>query len=276
MGKLLAANFARLKKDKIFWICMGVMLLYAVVYMLNGCRQATADLSDYSYGLDQYYFHFAASIGLFCALFSSMFFGTEYGDGTIRNKIIIGHARQSVYLANFLTAFTAALCMMLVWLIGALVAVPVLGFWKMSAPNVILYLLIGVMLLAALCSICTFVSMLSVNKAMTVALSILLVLGLIAFASMVYGSLQEPEMSSGVSITANGMEMSDLGPNPNYITGVKREIYEWLIDFLPTGQGLRMWQLEINRPVRMLVSSAFITLFTTLGGIFLFKRKNLQ
>lgn len=276
MGKLLSANFIRLKKDKIFWTCIGVMLLYCVVYMLNGCRQATADMSDYSYGLDQYYFHFAASIGLFCALFGSMFFGTEYGDGTIRNKIIIGHTRQSVYLANLLTAFTAALCMMLTWLIGALVAVPVLGFWKMDAFHLILYLLIGVMLTAALCSICTFVSMLSVNKAMTVAISILLVLGLIALASMVYGRLQEPEMSSGVLITANGMDLSDPAPNPNYITGLKREVYEWLMDFLPTGQGLKLWQLEVNRPLRMLVSSVFITLFTTLGGIFLFKRKNLQ
>lgn len=276
MGKLLSANFIRLKKDRVFWLCMGVMLLYSVVYMLNGCRQATGDLSEYHYSIDRYYFHFAVTIGLFCSLFSSLFFGTEYSDGTIRNKIVVGHTRQSVYLANLVTAFGAALCMMLVWLTSSMVAVPVLGVWQMSLSKLLVYLLVGVMLVAAFCAICTFVNMLSVNKAITVAASIFLILILIVLANLIYGSLSEPELSSGVQITANGMEMSEPAPNPNYITGAKREIYDFLMDFLPTGQGLRMWLLEVGHPVRMIVSSFCITIFTTLGGIFLFKRKNLR
>ena len=279
MRKLLSANFSRLWKDNIFWLCMGAMLIYSVVYMLNGSRQATIDLAEYNYSIDKYYFHFALVIGAFCALFSSMFLGTEYSDGTIRNKIVIGHTRINIYIADLITSFTATLLIMLVWLIGALVAVPALGVWERGIPNLLAYLFIAVMFEAALSAIFTFICMQSTNKAMTVMISILLFLGLLIFASMADNALNEPEMTSGVQITANGMEMSEPAPNPNYVSGVTRTIYEWIVDFLPTGQGLQMWQLKIGNAahmVRMLISSVAITVLTTLGGIFLFKSKDLK
>ena len=276
MRKLLSANFSRLWKDKVFWLCMGAMLVYSVVYMRYGCRQAEADLSAYQYSIDRYYFHFALTIGLFCALFGSMFFGTEYSDGTIRNKVIVGHKKTNLYLASLVTTMAAALLMMAVWLVGALVAVPVLGVWKMTVSTLFLYLLIAVMFVMAFSAICTFVYMISANKASTVAVSMLLVLGLFILAAVLYVRLNEPEAVRGIELTANGMEWSEPSPNPRYISGAKRGVYEFILDFLPTGQALKMWQLEINHPIRMLVSSAVITLFTTFGGIYIFKRKNIK
>lgn len=276
MRKLLSANFSRLWKDRIFWICLGTMLIYSVVYMLNGCRQATLDLADYNYSIDKYYFHFALSIGMFCALFSSMFFGTEHSDGTIRNKIVVGHTKTNIYIASLITTITAALLMMLVWLIGAFVAIPALGVWRMSVPELLLYLLIAVMFIIALSAICTFVYMISTNKAYIVVISMLLILGLLVLTSMLYNGLSQPETISNVQMTLNGMEMSEPSPNPNYVSGAMREVYEFILDFLPTGQGLKMWQLEINNPVRMMGSSVAITLLTTLSGICIFKKKNLK
>lgn len=276
MNKLLSSNFSRLWKNKLFWLCMGAMLVYSIVYMLNGCRQAARDMSEYYYSLEQYYFHFALLIGFFCALFSSMFFGTEYSDGTIRNKIIVGHTRIDIYMSSLVTTFIATLLIMSAWLVGALIAVPTLGFWKMGVMHLLEYFLIAVMLVLVFSAICTVVNMLSSNKAVTVVISILLFLGLTLFASIVYNALSEPEMASGVLITANGLEMAEPTPNPEYVTGMTRKIYDFLVDFLPTGQGLRMWQLEISNPIRMIVSSAFLTVLTTAGGIFTFKKKNIK
>ncbi len=276
MNKLLRSNFSRLWKNKLFWLCMGAMLVYSIVYMLNGCRQAVMDMTEYEYGLEQYYFHFALSIGFFCTLFGSMFFGTEYSDGTIRNKMIVGHTRTDIYMSSLVTTFIATLLMMSAWLVGALIGVPALGFWKMGVLHLLEYLLIAVMLVLAFSAICTVVNILSSNKAVTVVISILLFLGFLIFASMVYSRLSEPEMASGVVLTANGFEMAKPTPNPQYVTGLTRKIYDFLVDFLPTGQGLRLWQLEIRNPIRMLVSSAFITVLTTAGGIFAFKRKNIK
>ncbi|MDO5410578.1 MAG: ABC transporter permease subunit [Lachnospiraceae bacterium] len=276
MYKVLSANFSRLRKDKTFWLCMAVMLVYSVVYMLNGCRQAVVDLAEYDCCIDEYYFHFAILTGAFCALFASMFLGTEYSDGTIRNKIIAGHTRAEIYIANLLTVFSATLFIMMVWLIGALVGIPVLGTWKIGVSGLLLYLVIAVFFTAAFSAIFTCLSMNCENKAITAAASIFLFLGVFIFTSMIYNALSQPQMVSGVEITANGMEMSEAAPNPNYISGTMRAVYEFILDFLPTGQGLKMWQVEISNPVRMVASSVFITVTMTAGGIYLFRKKNLK
>ena len=263
MRKLLSANYSRLWRDKIFWICMGTMLVYSVVYMLNGCRQATVDLTEYNYSIDKYYFHFAMSIGVFCAVFSSMFFGTEYSDGTIRNKVIVGHTKVNIYIASLITTITATLLMVFVWMIGASVAIPILGIWEMGIPNLLIYLLIILMLAVALAAICTLINMISANKAFTVVISVLLIMGLLILSSMFYNGLSEPEMISGVQITANGIQMSEPTSNPNYISGEMRKVYEYILDFLPTGQGLTVWQVEVGHSVRMIFSSVAITIPVT-------------
>ncbi len=130
MVKLLSANFSRLWKDKVFWLEMFVMLVYAVVvvFAMNKSVQATPEQMRGNFKLDNYYFNFALSIGAFCALFTSLFFGTEHGDGTLRNKIVMGHTRTTIYLSNLLVSFSATLFIMLVWLIGLMAGIPVLGF----------------------------------------------------------------------------------------------------------------------------------------------------
>lgn len=278
MRKLISANFFRLFRDKTFWFCVGAMFIYAVAYMLNGVRQATASLAVYHYTftLDDYYFHFAVVIGIFCALICSMFLGTEYSDGTIRNKLVVGHTRADIYLASLTVTFLATLLVMAVWLIGALVGVPALGVWQMDIPHLLECLVIAVLAVAVFSSIFTFISMLSANKAVTVAVSIFVFLGLLILASMIYNGLQQPELASSVEMTQNGMQMSEPQPNPEYIGGAKRTIYEFMMDFLPTGQGILMWQLEIAHPLRMMLSSVLLVVVPTLGGIAVFRRKNLK
>ncbi len=256
MRSLLAAYFARLWRDKVFWLCLGVMLVYALGYMLLGCVQAGIDPAC---RLEHYYFRFALSIGAFCALFSSMFLGTEYSDGTIRNKIIAGHRRADIYLASLLLTFTATLLILSVWLVGGLIAIPVMGLWQMGASQLALYLAIAVLMIAALSSIFTFVAMQSANKTTTVVTALLLFMGMLFFSCLIDGMFIEPDETRAFAVT-----------------GVVQAVCGFLADILPTGQGLQMAFLNVRHPLRMLLSSAFVTAVVTLYGIKRFEQKDLK
>ena len=167
--------------------------------------------------------------------------------------------------------------MIAVWLVAALVGVPALGFWEMGVPHLLGYLLTAVFFVASFSSIFTFISMLSANKTVTVAISIFLFLGLLIMASMMYNGLQQPEMASSVELTMDGgMQMGEQQPNPAYVSGAKRVFYEFMLDFLPTGQGILMWQLQIANYLRMILSSVALTIVPTVCGIVIFRRKNLK
>lgn len=55
--------------------------------------------SGYPTALDDRFFAYSFFIGILSAIFCSLFTGTEYSDGTIRNKIVVGHSRISIYLS---------------------------------------------------------------------------------------------------------------------------------------------------------------------------------
>lgn len=275
MNRLISAHMTRLRRDKVFWLCLVTILVYAIAYMLNGCRQA-AVLSEFSYTLDKYYFHFALTAGGFMAVFAGMFLGTEYSDRVIRNKVIAGHTRTAIYLSNFIVTFIASLAMLFTWIIGAMVGIPYLGPWEMDAGQLMIYLLVAVLFIAALSSIFTLVGSLSSNKAVTVIVTIILYLVMFLFSSMIYSSLMEPEMLNNLVFTGEGFEVDGQIPNPNYVSGAKRMVYEFINDFLPTSQGAQMAFVEIADPVRMMLSSVFITVSVTLCGLFFFHRKDIK
>ena len=275
MRKLISADFCRLRRDKVFWIGTLAMLALTVALMLVYCQEALKDFSEFQYALDDSYFNYAIFIGLPIAVYVSLFLGTEYSDGTIRNKLVVGHTRRDIYLSHLFTNIVSGLSMLLASLLGGLVGIPFLGTWKMG-KMVLVFLLISVLFIISYAAIFTLIGILCSNKAIAAVLTILLFLGLMYFTSYLNYSLREPEMINGLIITQEGVQMGDSSPNPRYLTGIKREIYQFVIDFLPTGQNWQMLELNVLNPVRMIVSSIVLAIVTTLGGIFAFERKDLK
>ena len=279
MSKLLSSNFSRLWKNKIFWLCMGGMLVYAVVYMLSAGQKTFSSLTGEVYTLEHYYFQFLLYVGFFFAVVSSMFLGTDYSDGTMRNKLIVGHTRTNVYLANLIVTFVAGLLIMCVWFIGALVGVPTLGFFTFTPVNLVGYFVFCILLVAAYSAINTFIAMLSSNKTTTVLISLALAFGLLLCASTIYNALEAPETinsMAGISISGVAAPVGEAVPNPSYIGGTMRAIFQILLNVLPTGQSVNVAFLKVEQPYIMILSSVAVTVGITALGIVLFRKKDLK
>lgn len=89
--------------------------------------------------------------------------------------------------------------------------------------------------------------------------------GLIALGSAIYNALSEPEFSSAAVMTVNGFEIGKPLPNPNYVSGALRSLYQFAVDALPTGQSILLANLELARPVLSLCASAALTLHAPAG-----------
>lgn len=83
MYKLLNAGFARIKKNKVFWGTIIVSLAVALITIFK------YGLNDLEFNVDSLICGYTNIIGLVIAIFTSIFVGTEYDYGTIRNKIVI-------------------------------------------------------------------------------------------------------------------------------------------------------------------------------------------
>ncbi len=277
MNRLFGANLTRLWKNKCFWLCVGGMFVYIVVYMVSRCQTALVDMTDGEKNLEKYYFQSASVIGLFCAVFSTIFLSREYSDGTVRNKVVAGHTRKNIYLSHLAVTFLASLLMLLVGMAAALVGIPVLGVWKMGTGWLFMYLLITVMATLAFCAIDTMLNILIQNRAFCAVLTILVFFALLFAASKLEERLSAPEtVFQNILVVDGEVVFGDPIPNPRYVDGGKRDIMDFAVDFLPAGQVCRVANLKVAAPVRMLVSSLFLTVFLTRFGIYLFERKDLR
>ena len=280
MNKLLASNFSRLWKNKVFWIGTAILFLWSTLMLISGHRAALAE-PEYPRFLDDFFFQYGPVIGIFGAVFTSLFLGTDYSDGTIRNKIMIGHSRQSIYLSNLIVSAAAGILMNAAWILSMLtVGTSLFGWFTSSVTTILMYQFIAVLMIAAFASIFTFISMLNQNKASSAVITLLTFLVLLFLASYCNNRLNEPEMYSAAAVvTPNGLELADPTQNPDYIRGSVRKVFEFLVYFLPTGQGILMSSMEAVHLWLMPVYSLLVIALTTMAGVSCvscFRRKDLK
>lgn len=277
MNKLLSSHFSRLKKDKVLALSIILLIAAATVLTLNNYRQMKA--LETVFPLDKLFFGFTAVIGIFVSSFCSLFIGTEYSDGTIRNKIIAGHSRISIYLSNFIVSFSAALLVCAAYiLVMLLLGVPLFGFPQSDYRVILLYLLASILLLLSYTSVFTLLSMNNQNKAVSSIINTLLFFSLIIFSLHVQSRLDEPPtQDSFFSISEDGefLPQADV-PNPNYLEGAPRKVYEFFNDFLPTGQSVQLSAMQSSKIWLLPLYSLLITIVCSLGGIYLFQNKDIN
>jgi hypothetical protein len=269
----------RLRHYKPFWIETAAMFLFGVFFLY------LAKSGDSTLGsLDAIFFRYTTAIGGFSAVFIGLFLGTEYSDGTYKNKVVVGHSKAAIYFSNLIVGFVEGLILIFAWTLSmAAIGIPLMGGFTSSPGMIISYLLSSICMTGAYVSIFTLLCMLNHNKAGAAVSALLVFMLILALGSYCMVSLAEPELySPGPTYsvvdadTQTITETSSLEPNPAYLTGNKRKFFEFAGDFLPSAQGI---QLSIMRGDNLLLMSAYsllIVIGTTTLGILCFRKKDLK
>jgi ABC-type transport system involved in multi-copper enzyme maturation permease subunit len=228
--------------------------------------------------LDYYTFEILPYFGLFLSVYISMFMGTEYSDGTIRNKLIVGHDRRTIYFANLLTCFVGSMVIYLVCAIGSLTGIPYFGLWSIGIVGYIKLMILTLLCTLALTSIFVLMSHLITNKAISAVLNIIVALAIMLTASFIYNALCESETTySNIIISADeGVVFGDVIANPNYVSGTARTVCKVILNILPTGQQIWIANETVTHPIFMGICSLALILILVFIGQLLFKRKNLK
>lgn len=279
MRKMLSAYLNRLFKDPTFWVAVIGMLFLAALSVFSGIQTHLDYPDDPDYALlDTFYFSTAPYIGLFAAVVTSTFLGTEYADGTIRNKLIVGHTRNGIYFCSLVMAIFISSCLTLCWAVGGLVGIPALGLWDKTPLELFLYFAVIFGAAAATSAIFTMISLLLTNRTGAAIFEIFAAFGLIMCASILYNRLCEPPTTiDGVVISADGtVEFGDTVANPAYVGGVKRTIFTILVNIIPAGQMILADEGKLTHPVYNLAASAAILLVCTLLGCWFYRNKDLK
>ncbi len=272
MSKLLCANFYRLRKSSALLLCMAAVFAASTLFILGVIN---GDSNEHRV-TDEIIMQVFPFLPIAYAVFISLFLGIEYQDGTQRNKIVCGHSRYEIYISSVITAVVGCFAILASWVLGSIVAIIKFGWFVTPPKELLLYALIVLLLTAAVASILSIMGMLMSNRAVCAVASILLVFGLLMVGSVMYNALCEPEMTAGAVMTANGMDIGVPQPNPNYVSGTLRTVLEFLVDAIPSGQGILLANSELEHPPVSICSSVAIILLTSIAGSIVFKRKNLK
>lgn len=278
MSKLLSANLHRLMKNKLFLLMtLGIFIFSAYVMISFICSDIIHDSGNV---LEYRFYDSLPYAGLVISAFVALFIGTDISDGTIRNKISVGHTRSDIYFADLITCFAAVTAFLAAWVMGGMTGIPFLGIWSTGIKSNLIAIAVSYLSILALTAIFCILAHSIPSKAMGAVASIFLSIFIIYGGSYFYGALNEPETSyEYVSITAEGtVEYGNEILNPAYVEEAYRPFYELMSYVFPTGQQIRIADNYgvIEQPVFMIVCSATVTIIAASCGYLLFRIKDLR
>ena len=275
MRKLLSANFSRLWKNKALWILISVSFALALYGMGASARLAEAR-RDFPLSLEYYFFTVAPYMGLLCALFVPFYIGVEHSDNTIRNKLIVGHTRGTVYLSNYLVCIVGGLLFDAAWFIGFSPGLFFIGPFGFKWEVFMIYAIMIIGMTVSFMAIYTWISMISTNKALTVIFDLVVWGVMVAVAETMEHQLSISEFVGGQSYIDGKAVWVDLQPNQKYISGWIRKFVTFVRDVLPQGQAILIATNRIGQAFRKVGLSVILSLCVTGLGVFTFNRKDLK
>lgn len=286
MNKLLRANFFRLIKNKIFWGIVVITLGITSVLLFNTIINNQGETKE---SIDRLLVMYMYFIGIAMAIFTSLFVGTEYSDGVLRNKIVIGHSRKHIYLADLITSIIVGLCIQLIYmLIVAVIGIPIFGTLQMTIEKFLFVIIDIVIIIITYASIFTCITLLCSDITVSTVSCMILVL-IMFIASMALSSTANTMKYRETYIqTENGEIEVHQKLNPDYPGDLKKNVAKTILYCLPTGQTSQIISQISKKPFQItnymsdaelktvFLYSVGVTIVITGVGMYCFKRKDLK
>ena len=297
MIKLLNAGFTRLRKSKLFIIFVIFIVGLSAVLIYNNYSNIEK-YKNQDKNIYQLVLNYSQIAGFIVAIFTCLYLGTEYSEGGIRNKVIIGHKRTKIYLSNLIivAGFNIILYFLFV-VISLTVGTPLLSKADAVIKEFPKYLIYIFLLIIAYSSIATFLVM-TISNSTIVILTIMIV----TFGSFVFGFYSRNEAQKiknpyYVYQDENGELITEVIDDEynSYPGDFLVNLHDKLLKINPIGQALVICQDSVTiysgiEPFQMLgsfttkeidmtkfpiYSIADIIVFTALGLI-IFNKKELK
>lgn len=281
MNKLLRAGYAALFRNKFFYIGLIGMALYAVWVGGTHLRDSLIYFrGEYSYDLFSGFTTGMLVLYFLIPAFSAWFIGSEHSEGTLRNKLIVGHSRLSIYFAQLLVVLSAGACFFATHtVINLAFDLPISGGLEHYFPKGAGWTFaLSAALIVAMSALYTMIAMICRNKTAAALLSIFLAILMLMIGVMAFTKLTASEyitMIDGLGEDGTLHTVRKI-PNPDYPRGVWRKIYTFLLDFVPGGDVLTLANGDTERAWIQIIYDGVIVLVSTAVGIFIFQRKDLK
>ena len=278
MCNLLSANTARLKKNKPFIVSIFIMIIYAIVaFVYAKMQEANGSIAFDTVFLNGYGLGgFIAFPGIILSIICSIFVGTDFSDGTLRNKIVVGKSRSKIYFANFLTCAGIGVFLNIVYsAIICMIGLPLLGGIEMPIKSFLFIILDGIFMIVAYAAIYNMITMLTKDK--TTAVVIGLVLTIVSMFLSLYLMMRtfEPEFVTQATMV-NGEIVEEVVRNSKYLGENARQVVQVIIDVLPSGQSVQLSHLTAPNIQFMYLYSLIIIFVSNFVGVSVFKKTNLK
>lgn len=258
MGKLISANFSRLWRNRAFGLYIIAMVALASAFI---AMQALA--MDYTVPLSRVVFLPLSMYGVVSAAFVSVFVGTDFSDGVVRNKLLAGNRRSDFVISHIVVSCVSCICVYVVvslftWMIGGL-----LFENDVKTNDLILHFLLGIGMSGSVGCLFCVVTLFCGNKTNAVIWCMGIAFGLMFLSMHTNQQLVQTELKNGMR-------------NPHYISGVRRMLCGFLHDLNPYGQAAQLTVWKVWNPTRAVVCDLVWIVAGIFAGCGVFRGKNIQ
>lgn len=276
MTRLLRENMKRMIKHPALWVCVALQII--LTFIMTVKAKATP---SFNYRLDAAYFMSISFWGfayseIMVFVMGTLILGGDYQNNTLRNKLILGYSRKSVFFSQFITVLTASLIMFFARLLFfCAFSIPLLKSFAFRSEYLWAVFFISLFSLVMYSSFVTFVISLtqSATKTLVICISLFLIMMFLFIGGFIPPKYNESEFLAHSIISSQDYFISDWSPNEK-IPGAG--FYKFLFDFFPSGHAVQIW---LESPLclwQILMYLILQTVALLTGGALIFRYKNLK